>query len=123
MVALLSGDPEEVSFGRMETVVEHQEQLTLARDFEKWILAIVSHDIRNPLGTILFAARRLQDIAAPASAEKKHAAMVERGLHRISTESLSICVRCAGRSLTSWNESRMSGKSRSIAMSMVPARG
>ena len=28
----------------------NQEQLALARDFEKWILAIVSHDIRDPLG-------------------------------------------------------------------------
>ena len=60
-----------------------REQLELARDFEKWILAIVSHDIRDPLGTILFAARRLQDIAEPDSAAKKHAAMVERGVNRI----------------------------------------
>ena len=60
-----------------------QQQLALAHDFEKWILAIVSHDIRDPLGTILFAARRLQDCAAPGSAAKKHAAMVERGVNRI----------------------------------------
>src|SRR4029078_4840634 len=61
----------------------HQEQLALARDFERWILAIVSHDIRNPLGTILFAARRLQDMSDPASPAKKHAEIVERGAHRI----------------------------------------
>ena len=60
-----------------------QEQLALARDFERWILAIVSHDIRDPLGTILLAARRLQSIDDPAGAAKKHAAMVERGVHRI----------------------------------------
>ena len=60
----------------------NQEQLALARDFEKWILAIVSHDIRDPLGTILFAARRLHDTAENVSA-KKHAAIVERGVHRI----------------------------------------
>jgi len=60
-----------------------QQQLALARDFEKWILAIVSHDIRDPLGTILFAARRLQDITHADSTEKKHAEMVERGAHRI----------------------------------------
>ncbi|HZT75860.1 MAG TPA: PAS domain-containing sensor histidine kinase [Vicinamibacterales bacterium] len=59
----------------------NQEQLALARDFEKWILAIVSHDIRDPLSTILFAARRLQDTADPKS--KKHADIVERGVHRI----------------------------------------
>jgi PAS domain S-box-containing protein len=62
---------------------QSQQQLALARDFEKWILAIVSHDIRDPLGTILFAARRLQDIADAGSAAKKHADMVERGVHRI----------------------------------------
>lgn len=60
-----------------------QEQLALARDFEKWILAIVSHDIRDPLGAILLAARRLQTIADPAGATKKHADIVERGVHRI----------------------------------------
>ncbi len=60
----------------------HQ-QLALARDFEKWILAIVSHDIRGPLGTILFAARRLQDTTAADSPGKKHADMVERGARRI----------------------------------------
>jgi PAS domain S-box-containing protein len=60
-----------------------QEQLALARDFEKWILAIVSHDIRDPLHTILFAARRLQDAADPTGAAKKHAEIVERGVRRI----------------------------------------
>ena len=60
-----------------------QEQLALARDFEKWILAIVSHDIRDPLGTILFAARRLQAVADPSGVAKKHADIVERGVHRI----------------------------------------
>ena len=60
-----------------------QEQLALARDFEKWILAIVSHDIRDPLGNILFAARRLQDMSEPSSLAGKHAAIVERGVHRI----------------------------------------
>lgn len=59
------------------------QQLALARDFEKWILTIVSHDIRDPLGTILFAARRLQHDAAAGSAAKKHAEMVERGVNRI----------------------------------------
>jgi PAS domain S-box-containing protein len=60
-----------------------QQQLALARDFERWILAIVSHDIRDPLGTILFAARRLQEAFAAGSGAKKHAEMVERGVHRI----------------------------------------
>lgn len=62
---------------------QSQEQLALARDFEKWILAIVSHDIRDPLGTILFAARRLRDLSEPAGGTRKHAEIVERGAHRI----------------------------------------
>ena len=61
----------------------NQEQLALARDFEKWILAIVSHDIRDPLHTIQFAARRIQDGAGADSAARKHAEIVARGVHRI----------------------------------------
>jgi PAS domain S-box-containing protein len=60
-----------------------QEQLALARDFEKWILAIVSHDIRDPLGTILFAARRLQGVSEPSGVARKHADIIERGVNRI----------------------------------------
>ena len=37
-----------------------QEQLALARDFERWILSIVSHDIRDPLGAIQLAAYAMQ---------------------------------------------------------------
>jgi PAS domain S-box-containing protein len=67
-----------------ETEQQHtQEQLALAEAFQKHILAIVSHDIRDPLGTILFAARRLKDSAEPSSPTKKHAEIVERGVHRI----------------------------------------
>jgi PAS domain S-box-containing protein len=61
----------------------NQEQLALARDFEKWILAIVSHDIRDPLGTVVFAAHRLRDLCAPGSQERKHAEIVQRGAQRI----------------------------------------
>jgi PAS domain S-box-containing protein len=60
-----------------------QEQLALARDFEKWILAIVSHDIRDPLNTILFAAHGLQDMAESGGIAKKHAEIVTRGVYRI----------------------------------------
>jgi PAS domain S-box-containing protein len=66
-----------------EQLQHNQEQLALARDFEKWILAIVSHDIRDPLGTILFAARHLQRVGEPTGAVRKHAEIVERGVRRI----------------------------------------
>jgi PAS domain S-box-containing protein len=61
----------------------NQEQLALARDFEKWILAIVSHDIRNPLGNMLFAAHALQQGAGEGSLVKKQADIVMRGVKRI----------------------------------------
>lgn len=60
-----------------------REQLSLAQDFEKWILAIVSHDIRDPLGAIRFAAANLQVSAAPSSVTRKQADIVARGVWRI----------------------------------------
>jgi len=97
------------------------EQLALARDFESWILTIVSHDIRNPLSTIQFAARRLKDIVEPTGTAKKHAAIVEPACSAFSTSSRTCstyresarergfrsipgpptCGPCAGRSSTS----------------------
>lgn len=61
----------------------NEEQLALARDFEKWILAIVSHDIRNPLNAIQLAAFNLQKIADPAGAVRRNADVVARGVDRI----------------------------------------
>jgi PAS domain S-box-containing protein len=59
------------------------EQLALARDFERWILAIVSHDIRNPLGNLLFAAHGLQQTSEPGTTTRKLADTVSRGVKRI----------------------------------------
>jgi PAS domain S-box-containing protein len=61
----------------------NQEQLALARDFEKWILAIVSHDIRNPLNSIQLAAIGLQKMPDPARHVRKQAEIVTRGVKRI----------------------------------------
>ena len=60
-----------------------QEQLALARDFERWILAIVSHDIRDPLGAIGLSAHALQMLPDTSSAVKKQAQVVVRGVKRI----------------------------------------
>jgi two-component system, OmpR family, sensor histidine kinase VicK len=60
-----------------------EEQLALARDFEKWILAIVSHDIRNPLGNMLFAAHGMQHFAEPGNPIRKNADVIIRGVKRI----------------------------------------
>ena len=62
---------------------QHEQQLGLARDFEKWILAVVSHDIRNPLNTIQLAALQLQRGAGSADAVSKLAAAVARSVSRI----------------------------------------
>jgi signal transduction histidine kinase len=60
-----------------------QRQLALARDFEKWILAIVSHDIRDPLNSIQLAAYELRHLADPDGLVKEHAEIVTRGVNRI----------------------------------------
>ena len=60
-----------------------QEQLELARDFERWILAIVSHDIRDPLNTIYLAARVLAATSDPQSLAHKQADVVGRAVTRI----------------------------------------
>src|SRR6185312_16736506 len=59
------------------------EQLALARDFEKWILAIVSHDIRNPLNTIQLASDVMSLTADPAGPGRKQADAIKRAVKRI----------------------------------------
>ena len=63
--------------------IRSQEQLALARDFEKWILAIVSHDIRNPLNAIQLAAQGLKEVGDPSGLVERQAAIVSRGVARI----------------------------------------
>lgn len=60
-----------------------EEQLANARDFQKLILAIVSHDIRNPLHTIQLAARALRHIADPSGKVPGLIDIVSRGVGRI----------------------------------------
>ncbi|HUR89145.1 MAG TPA: PAS domain-containing sensor histidine kinase [Ramlibacter sp.] len=60
-----------------------EEQLALARDFEKWILAIVSHDIRNPLNTIQLSAGVLALTNDPGSPGRKQADVITRSVKRI----------------------------------------
>jgi len=60
-----------------------QRQLALARDFEKRILAIVSHDIRDPLNSIQLAAFGLEDVADPPGVVKENAGIIMRGVDRI----------------------------------------
>ncbi|MBK6005629.1 PAS domain-containing sensor histidine kinase [Ramlibacter ginsenosidimutans] len=63
---------------------EHtREQLALARDFEKWILAIVSHDIRDPLNAIQLASHVLAKTAQGNPAVGKQVQVVTRAVTRI----------------------------------------
>jgi two-component system CheB/CheR fusion protein len=62
----------------------NEEQLALARDFEKWILAIVSHDIRNPLNTIQLSARVLALTSEPDSQSRRQSEVITRAVSRIS---------------------------------------
>lgn len=60
-----------------------QEQLTLAKDFEKRVLAIVGHDIRDPLNAIQLAAHGLMYADDASGVVTKNAEIVTRGVNRI----------------------------------------
>ena len=96
----------------------NQEQLALARDFERWILAIVSHDIRDPLGHHSVrrpaasgqrrpgrgrkeARRHCRTWRAAHPAHRRRSARsrprARRRRHSDRAANLPICVRCAGR--------------------------
>ena len=67
-----------------ETQQRHnREQLELARDFERWILAIVSHDIRDPLNTIHLASRVLSMTSESDSLTSRQAQVITRAVGRI----------------------------------------
>jgi two-component system CheB/CheR fusion protein len=61
-----------------------QQQLALAHEFEQWILAIVSHDIRNPLGAIDTSAQLLAMRAGADERVKDIAERITRSANRIT---------------------------------------
>lgn len=61
-----------------------QEQLAFAREFEHWILAIVSHDIRNPLSAIDGSARLLAMRAGNDEQVREIAERITRSAARIT---------------------------------------
>jgi PAS domain S-box-containing protein len=60
------------------------EQLAYAHNFEQWILAIVSHDIRNPLANINTAARLLANRAGDPNSVRDFAERITRSAGRIT---------------------------------------
>jgi two-component system CheB/CheR fusion protein len=60
-----------------------QERLALSRDFEKRILAIVSHDIRNPLSTIQLTAAQLKLVADSAGLVDPRAETILRAVGHV----------------------------------------
>lgn len=61
-----------------------REELALARQFEQWILAIVSHDMRNPLGAIDASAQVLAIRAAGDEQMQRIAERISRSANRIT---------------------------------------
>jgi PAS domain S-box-containing protein len=60
-----------------------QEKIESANQFESWVVEIVSHDIRDPLGMVDFAARTLLKHPADPELVKRSAGRATRGVDRI----------------------------------------
>jgi PAS domain S-box-containing protein len=49
------------------------------------VLAVVSHDLRNPIGTIAAAAELLSDVPMPPERQEEHLEIIGRAAHRANT--------------------------------------
>lgn len=58
--------------------------LEVAHEFEQWVLGIVSHDIRNPLGAIDQAAVLAERAADDPDAVRRNVVRIRRGVSRIT---------------------------------------
>ena len=61
---------------------QSEQQLAKARDFERWMLAIVSHDIRNPLNAAHIATQFMLNFSDPDSIQE-NVEIVARSVRRI----------------------------------------
>ena len=76
-------DVHERRMAQAEHLQNKDEQLAHAREFERWVLAIVGHDIRNPLHSIALASDELKHLNDPQGVLQEQADMVARGVKRI----------------------------------------
>ena len=68
---------------RRRAQAARDQNLAAAEQFEKCVVEIVSHDIRDPLGVVDFAARSLLDQPADPEQVKRYAARATRSVDRI----------------------------------------
>ncbi len=68
----------------MTEMREAEQALRAAVRARDEVLAVVSHDLRNPVGTIAAAAELLADVPLPAEARSEHLEIIHRAAHRIN---------------------------------------
>src|ERR1044071_1089481 len=68
---------------QQERAAHDEQALAVAQEFERWVLGIVGHDIRNPLGTVALAASRLRAPNLASEDVRRMADRIERGALRI----------------------------------------
>ena len=73
-----------VTFIDLTEVLEAEKALRRALQARDDVLAIVSHDLRNPLGTISAAADLMLDVALAPETERRHLAIIRRSSRRMN---------------------------------------
>ena len=68
----------------MTEIREAEDALRAAVRARDEVLAVVSHDLRNPVGTIAAAAELLADVPLPAEARGEHLEIIQRAADRIN---------------------------------------
>ena len=68
----------------MTEIREAEQALREAVRARDEVLAVVSHDLRNPVGTIAAAAELLADVPLPSEQRRQHLHIIQRAAHRIN---------------------------------------
>jgi PAS domain S-box-containing protein len=76
-------DVDERVRAQKERAERDERALAVAHEFERWVLGIVGHDIRNPLATVAMAAETLRSPDLPPDRVRALAERIERGTVRI----------------------------------------